>query len=224
MAHGDNWQKQLLIGVAVIVVVGVIVGGIVSVVALKAANVAGLTDDSTTSTSPRHTGIMPLPGVSTKKPTPSQGATTPPTSANTEGSAAPGTNDSDSTGPGGTTTSGSPTSDNPTEKNKKDNNKKNKNKKKEKKKGALHLTASPAEGSTWQRINLIGTWKGHDGATLQVQRSLDGGPWSNFPTDATVHDGKFGTYIQTGRTGTNRFRVIDSATGKVSNVVKVTIH
>jgi hypothetical protein len=49
------------------------------------------------------------------------------------------------------------------------------------------------------------------------------GSWVDFPVSASVRGGTFTTYIYTGRSGPNRFRVIDKATGKKSNPVRVTI-
>ena len=55
-----------------------------------------------------------------------------------------------------------------------------------------------------------------------MQRFEDG-KWSDFGVQATVRVGTFATYIMTGRTGENRFRVFDPKTKKGSNVILVTI-
>jgi hypothetical protein len=57
---------------------------------------------------------------------------------------------------------------------------------------------------------------------LQVQRK-EGGSWSDFPVSVTVSDGRFSTYVQTGRSGPNRFRVRDTDSKRVSNPVTVRV-
>lgn len=86
----------------------------------------------------------------------------------------------------------------------------------------LHLNVSPSSVGPMERINLTGTWPGHDNVGLQVQR-LENGTWSNFPTSATVRVGTFETYVETGRRGVNEFRVMDPSTGATSNPVSVTV-
>ena len=73
-----------------------------------------------------------------------------------------------------------------------------------------------------ERVNFTGTYKGADNLQLEVQRFEDG-KWSNFGVQATVRVGTFETYIMTGRTGENRFRVLDPKTKEGSNVILVTI-
>jgi hypothetical protein len=52
------------------------------------------------------------------------------------------------------------------------------------------------------------------GVELIVERSLDGGEWGPFPdaddpvTVTTDDDGTFSTYVVTGRTGKNQFRMV----------------
>jgi len=85
----------------------------------------------------------------------------------------------------------------------------------------LRLQASPTQVAEGERINLTGTYRRGEGATLQVQRFSGG--WSDFPVTVTVSDGEFATYIFSGQTGQNRFRVVDVASGRASNPVRVTI-
>jgi hypothetical protein len=54
---------------------------------------------------------------------------------------------------------------------------------------------------------------------LQVQR-FEGG-WTDFPSSTSVSGGTFTTYVMTGQSGMNKFRVVDPATGKKSNAVTV---
>jgi hypothetical protein len=89
-------------------------------------------------------------------------------------------------------------------------------------KGEIELAISPVIARPMERVNLTGTYKGADNQQLEVQRFEDG-RWSDFGVQATVRVGTFETYIMTGRTGENRFRVFDPATEKGSNVIMVTI-
>jgi len=73
------------------------------------------------------------------------------------------------------------------------------------------------------RIDLSGVYPQGEGAVLQVQRMTPDHHWEDFPVTAAVSGGTFSTYVQTGRPGAQRFRVRDSDTGRVSNVVKVTV-
>jgi hypothetical protein len=95
--------------------------------------------------------------------------------------------------------------------------------KKDKKKAtAISLDASPRKVSAGQRINLTGTYPGGDGTRLQVQR-LEGGSWTDFPVGVTVHGRRFATYVLTGHTGVNLFRVLDTTTGRHSAPARVTV-
>lgn len=85
----------------------------------------------------------------------------------------------------------------------------------------ISLQAYPASVAPGERINLTGVFPTGEGAQLQVQR-FEGG-WSNFPVTATVRGGTFETYVLTSRTGKQRFRVVDMATGRASNPVSVTV-
>jgi len=88
--------------------------------------------------------------------------------------------------------------------------------------GDIELSISPITAQPMERVNLTGTYKGADNVQLEVQR-FESGRWSNFGVQATVKVGTFATYIMTGRTGENRFRVFDPQTKKGSNVILVTI-
>jgi hypothetical protein len=85
----------------------------------------------------------------------------------------------------------------------------------------ITLQGYPAAVAPGERINLTGVFATGEGARLQVQR-FEGG-WTNFPVTATVRGGTFETYVLTSRTGKQRFRVIDMASGKASNPVRITI-
>jgi hypothetical protein len=88
--------------------------------------------------------------------------------------------------------------------------------------GGLYLTASPQLVSSMQRINLTGQWPGHDAVGLLVQR-WENGQWVDFGIQTTVNVGTYGTYVQTGQTGDNKFRMYDPSTNTASNPVTVTV-
>jgi hypothetical protein len=88
--------------------------------------------------------------------------------------------------------------------------------------GDLSLTAAPVMVRPMERINLTGSWPGHDNESLLVQR-LEGDTWADFGVDVNVKLGTFATYVKTGRPGDQRFRVFDPASQKASNEVTVTI-
>jgi hypothetical protein len=87
----------------------------------------------------------------------------------------------------------------------------------------ITLVISPTTAASYQRVNLTGSYPGHDGAVLQIQRRLGSGPWSDFPATTHVNGDRFATYIQTGMAGVNHFRMLDETTGAASNVATVTI-
>jgi hypothetical protein len=86
----------------------------------------------------------------------------------------------------------------------------------------ISLQVAEASVGPMDNIDLTGVYPGGEGAILQVQR-FEGGAWKDFPVTASVSDETFATYVQTGQTGVNRFRVVDTDSGKASNEVKVTI-
>jgi hypothetical protein len=90
------------------------------------------------------------------------------------------------------------------------------------KRGSIELAISPIMAKPMERVNFTGSYKGADNLQLEVQRFADG-TWSNFGVQATVRVGTFETYIMTGRTGENRFRMYDPQTKEGSNVILVTI-
>jgi len=90
-----------------------------------------------------------------------------------------------------------------------------------KKSKAISLQAFPGQARPNERINLTGVYGGAEGARLQVQRFE--GRWVDFPVGASVTGGTFHTWVTTGREGRNRFRVVDKASGRTSNPVRVTV-
>lgn len=172
MDEEPTWQRQLLIGLVVLLAIGVLIGGIVAVIAVKAADYAGLGNNSGNS-SPQP--ILPTTGGATRTIAPPSTTNTPPPPPPTK----------------------------PTNR--------------------FTLLASPKTAGSYEKVNLTGQYSGPEGSTLQVQRSIGSGPWADFPTTTTVHGGTFATYIKTGMTGVNHFRMLDKTTGTMSNVVDVTI-
>jgi hypothetical protein len=80
---------------------------------------------------------------------------------------------------------------------------------------SISLTAEQNSVSPNEKIDMTGRLEpAVGGVELIVQRSLDGGEWGAFPdaddpvTVTTDGDGSFSTYVVTGRTGENRFRVV----------------
>lgn len=90
------------------------------------------------------------------------------------------------------------------------------------KKGKLDLQISPVKAKPMERVNLTGTYQGVDNVVLKVQRFEDG-RWTDFGVEATVRAGTYATYVQTGRSGEQRFRMYDPQAPEGSNVVLVTI-
>lgn len=170
----DTWKQQVLVGVAMLIVVGLLIGGIVAWIGLKAADVAGLTGGGPTTVS-----APSFPSTTPSRSAPSKTTSAAPTNTNV-------------LPPGGGT-------------------------------AGFSLTASPQTVNSYQRINLTGSYPGPDGATLTVQRE-EGGIWVDFATvTATASGGSYATYIESGHTGLNNFRLIDKSNGYISNVALVTI-
>jgi hypothetical protein len=87
----------------------------------------------------------------------------------------------------------------------------------------ISLQAGQTTVSPMGRIDLTGTYPGGEGAVLNVQK-FSNGSWQDFYSiSASVTNGSFATYIQTGTPGVNRFRMVDSDSTLTSNEVKVTI-
>lgn len=83
---------------------------------------------------------------------------------------------------------------------------------------AAAQTTVPAMG----QIDLSGSYPQGEGAILQVQR-FENGEWVDFPVTVSVKSQTFATYVMTGRSGPNKFRMIDTDSGRTSNEVEVTV-
>jgi hypothetical protein len=87
----------------------------------------------------------------------------------------------------------------------------------------ISLSAAQTEVGPMQNIDLTGVYPGGEGAIVQVQRYVSG-RWEDFASvDAVVTNETFATYVQTGQTGVNRFRVKDTSSAEVSNEVRVRV-
>ncbi len=93
---------------------------------------------------------------------------------------------------------------------------------KKKKSKVISLSAGQTSVSPMQQIDLTGVYPAGEGAILQVQR-FENGSWQDFPVTVSVSNQTFSTYVQTSQPGANRFRVVDTDSGKPSNEVKVMI-
>lgn len=202
MAENDDspWYRSLLAGLGAIVGVAVLVGGVISLVALGAVSITGLGDTSST---PRADSSLYIP-KQTGAP---------------DRSDDPGLTLADLNGGKNPQASGTASANGQESPSAKADQKRTP---KPKPKSVVSLSASPTSVAAMQQIYLSGTYPGGEGATLQVQR-LEGGSWNNFPTSASVSGGSFSTYVMTGQKGPNKFRVVDVDKGKKSNVVTVTV-
>ena len=186
MARDDDedvpWTRQLAVGAGVLVAVALVIGGVMSVVALGAAKVTGLGG--------AHASATARPSLYFPSDDPT---TTPETYPDPNGS------DEPSRPPSSESPSAKPTQ----------------------KTRAITLQAFPQQVPPNERINLTGVYQGGEGARLQVQRFENG--WVDFPVSTSVSGGSFTTYIYTGRSGPNRFRVIDKKADRASNPVRVRV-
>ena len=86
----------------------------------------------------------------------------------------------------------------------------------------ISLSASTTTAAPMEQFSLTGVYPGGEGAILTVQR-FQSGSWQDFPATGSVSAETFQIPVQTGQPGVNRFRVVDSDSELVSNVVRVTI-
>lgn len=87
--------------------------------------------------------------------------------------------------------------------------------------GGLTLSAAQSAVGAGQRIQLSGT--GPEGHTLVVQQ-LQNGAWVNFAgVTATVRAGVFQTWVETGQSGPQQWRMVDPNGNATSNPVTVMV-
>ncbi|WGX97549.1 hypothetical protein [Nocardioides sp. L-11A] len=88
--------------------------------------------------------------------------------------------------------------------------------------GQISLQALATSVASGERIYFSGVYPGGEGAILWVQR-FENGDWADFPASVGVTNGTFSSYIFTGVSGVNRFRVVDRDSGTTSNEISVTV-
>ncbi len=190
------WPRQLLVALAALLVVALLIGGVVSVVALGAVQVSGI-DSPRAAPAAKPSLYLPSGQPTTK-------LDTYPDPAGAGGSASASASPTASATASPTT---SPTTSSPSP---------------AKKPKPISLQAFPQIVTPNQGSTLTGVYPGsHDGAQLQVQQFLNG--WVDFPVRVTVRGGLFNTYVIPIRSGVNRLRVIDPAAHQVSNPVRITV-
>lgn len=99
---------------------------------------------------------------------------------------------------------------------------KNRNRNRDQDEPGIELSTGQRAVSVFDQIDLIGQYPGGDGRVLQVERR-EGGSWEEFNATVAVTDGTFTTFVQSGQTGPNRFRMVDSSDGTTSNPVTVRV-
>ena len=85
----------------------------------------------------------------------------------------------------------------------------------------MTLHASQTRVRPMARVDLGGRCGCRSGTTLVVQRR-EAGHWTRFPASATASNGRFHTWVMTGRQGPNQFRVVLPG-GPASNPVTITV-
>lgn len=86
---------------------------------------------------------------------------------------------------------------------------------------AISLSVGSSSVEDNEELMLSGTYVGGEGAVLDILYNVNRTGWEEFPLDTNVSGGIFQTYVQTYKTGVIQWRVKDSSTGKISNVVTV---
>lgn len=195
----DQDERPVLSGLVALVAVAVVVGLLAGVGALAVSRMAGLTGAS------GDPGSTPEGGDTLYLPDP----TITPGDDGPLVTLLPTDDDETAT-------------DQPTDEESEEPRKKRDREKKDEDESQIVLSASQQSVSPMERIDLTGVYPGGEGAILRVQR-FESGQWADFPVSANVANETFTTYVETGRSGVNRFRMIDPATGRTSNEVRVTV-
>jgi hypothetical protein len=87
----------------------------------------------------------------------------------------------------------------------------------------IKLSSGKTRVASFGQIDLSGSYPRGEGSILQVQR-FENGKWVGFySVSVTVSGGSFSTFVQTSRSGANKFRVIDTDTDTTSNAVSVRV-
>lgn len=89
--------------------------------------------------------------------------------------------------------------------------------------GTITLTAASGVDRL-ARLPLTGTYAAPPGTVLRVQLLLPPDTWVDLPVPAAVDgSGRFATYVELDRRGTNQLRVHDPLTGRTSGVLSVSV-
>jgi hypothetical protein len=203
MAGPDlEWRRRVVGALAAVVAVGLVIGGVLGAVAYSTARVAGLVEETAQASGPV--------AAARDGDVPERASSEPSPSVTSAPSPDPAQDRSDQDPPA----RGEKAAKRPA---------------KDRKKGARAdkrirptLTASPRDVRRMGRIRLSGSYPGHRGARLVVQRR-EGGRWMRFPVSVTVRSGRFRTWVASGHRGVNRFRVVDSRTRRASDPVRVRV-
>lgn len=194
----DNLRRPIVNGLVALLAVALTVGGILAGIAVFGANYLGLGGEESASgqSSAGESMYVPEPAKTTASSGPLFTlATEDPGSSEDEGESDAEDEASESTSP-----------------TKKDDEKGKK----------ITLSAGQTSVANFGQIDLTGVYPGGEGAVLQVQR-FENGAWADFDATIPVSGESFSTYVQTGVSGVNRFRVTDPETQKSSNEVRVTV-
>jgi hypothetical protein len=205
VAEDDDapWYRPLIVGVGALVGVALLVGGLIGVIAVGAVNVTGISD-SESPTRAEPSLYLPDRADAADEDEDDPGLTLDDLNPGRSSSASP-----------------SPRSKPSDKQSTQAKDGKKKEPKRKPPRSVISLSASPVEVSPMERIYLSGTYPRGEGKSLQVQRRE--GSWRDFPTSASVSGGTFSSYVMTGQSGVNKFRVVDRSNGKKSNVVTVRV-
>jgi hypothetical protein len=91
--------------------------------------------------------------------------------------------------------------------------------------GAIRLVLPEATARPLEAVRLTGEYAGADAGTmLRVQLRYPERGWVSFPLPTAVDNaGRFTTYVEIGRRGDSRLRVIEPDSNVTSNPVEVRI-
>ena len=87
------------------------------------------------------------------------------------------------------------------------------------------LTATPSQVGAYDEITLTGRFPGlAPGTDLQIQRRVGSGAWELFPVSlSSGAGGRFSTFVQTGQTGENEFRIKVPTSGLTTPIAAVLV-
>lgn len=212
MGEPQDWRRPLVAALGAIVAVGLVIGGVLGVVTYGAARVAGIADGG----QPRAVAADVTAEEQLVAEETSPAATPTPTPDRAEPERVTASEEENAADAGGKQGARSTA----------DRGKKGRDQRRKPARAGRQmpiLNAHPAQVRPMARVNLTGRYPGRGGTRLVVQR-FERGSWSRFPVSpATVREGRFRTWVASGRPGVNRFRVVDTRTGRASAPVTVRV-